>query len=55
MHTPPLILSLLRLQFKFRTKFEDMWAGISSSRDIDIFVLANWDLLVVRLKLTLFG
>ena len=44
-----LILNLLRLHFKFRAKFEGMCAGISSSRDIDIFVLANWDLLVVRL------
>ena len=40
------------LYFKFPAKFEDIRAAISSSRDIDIFFLANRDLLVIRLWLT---
>ena len=50
-----LILNFLRLHFKFLAKFEDICAAISSSHDIDIFSLANRDLLVIRLWLTLFG
>ena len=46
------ILNLLRLHFKYPTKFEDTCVAISSSRDIDEFFLANQYLLVIRLWLT---
>ena len=46
------ILNLLRLHFKFPTKFEDTCVAISSGRGIDKFFLANQYLLVIRLWLT---
>ena len=44
-----LILNLVRLHSTFPAKFEGMCAAVSSLRGIDIFFLANRDLLVIRL------
>ena len=49
------ILNFLRLHFTFPAKCEDIWEARSRSCGIDIFFLANRDLLVIRLWLTLFG